>query len=144
MKILVAVDGSAYAKRMVAYLAAHDEWLGPQHQYTVLTVVPAVPTRAAAVFDKETLQGYYDDESDKAFKPIRGTLISAPSCPSLASASRSGVRLTPRREARCTSLIRSPAASAPSMIMLRSVTASSPLRLSRIELTYYILHTVCN
>ncbi len=74
MKILVAVDGSAYTKRMVAYLAAHDEWLGPQHQYTVLTVVPAVPTRAAAVFDKETLQGYYDDESDKAFKPIRGTL----------------------------------------------------------------------
>ncbi len=74
MKILVAADGSAYTKRMLAYLAAHDEWLGPQHQYTVLNVVPAVPTRAAAVFDKETLQAYYDDESEKVFKPVRAFL----------------------------------------------------------------------
>ena len=28
MKILVAVDGSKYTKRMLAYLAAHDEWFG--------------------------------------------------------------------------------------------------------------------
>ena len=28
MKVLVAVDGSSYSKRMLAYLAAHDEWLG--------------------------------------------------------------------------------------------------------------------
>jgi hypothetical protein len=28
MKILVAVDGSPFTKRMLAYLAAHDEWLG--------------------------------------------------------------------------------------------------------------------
>ncbi len=74
MKILVAVDGSAYTKRMLAYLAAHDEWLGPQHQYTVLNVVPAVPTRAAAVFDKATLQAYYDDEAERVFKPVRSFL----------------------------------------------------------------------
>ena len=35
MKILVAVDGSPFTKRMLAYLAAHDEWLGAHHQYTV-------------------------------------------------------------------------------------------------------------
>ena len=28
MKILLAVDGSAYTKKMLAYLAAHDELLG--------------------------------------------------------------------------------------------------------------------
>jgi hypothetical protein len=28
MKILVAADGSSFTKRMLAYLAAHDEWLG--------------------------------------------------------------------------------------------------------------------
>jgi hypothetical protein len=39
MKILVAVDGSKFTRRMLAYLAAHDEWLGPRHRYTVLTVV---------------------------------------------------------------------------------------------------------
>ena len=71
MKILVPVDGSAFTKRMLAYLAAHDEWLGSSHQYTVLHVAPAVPARAAAVLDKDVLQGHYAEESGKVFKPIR-------------------------------------------------------------------------
>jgi nucleotide-binding universal stress UspA family protein len=71
MKILVAVDGSPYTKKMLAYLVAHDEWLGPQHEYTVIHAVPAVPPRAAAVIDKQTLKGYYGDEAEKVFKPIR-------------------------------------------------------------------------
>jgi nucleotide-binding universal stress UspA family protein len=71
MKILVAADGSPYTKRMLAYLAAHDEWLGGAHQYTVTHAVPAVPPRAAAVLDKALLKSYYDDEAEKVFKPIR-------------------------------------------------------------------------
>ncbi|MFM8768141.1 MAG: universal stress protein [Rubrivivax sp.] len=71
MKILVAVDGSTYTKRMLGYLAAHDEWLGGAHQYTVLHSVPAVPPRAAAVIDKETLKAYYAEEGEKVLKPIR-------------------------------------------------------------------------
>ena len=31
--------------RLMAYLAAHDEWLGGRHEYTVLHVAPAVPPR---------------------------------------------------------------------------------------------------
>ena len=71
MKILVPVDGSPFTKRMLAYLAAHDEWLGGSHSYTMLHVAPAVPPRAAAVLDKATLAGYYAEESEKVFKPIR-------------------------------------------------------------------------
>ena len=71
MKILVAVDGSPTTKRMLAYLAAHDEWLGDHHEYTVLTVVPAVPPRAAAVLERDVLRSYYNDEAEKVFKPIR-------------------------------------------------------------------------
>ncbi len=71
MKILVAVDGSPYTKRMLAYLVAHDEWLGSAHQYTVLHAVPAVPPRAAAVLDKAVLKSYYDDEAEKVLKPVR-------------------------------------------------------------------------
>ena len=71
MKILVAVDGSSFTKRMLAYLAAHDEWLGGTHQYTVLHAVLAVPPRAAAQLDKETLQSYYAEEGEKVLKPIR-------------------------------------------------------------------------
>jgi nucleotide-binding universal stress UspA family protein len=71
MKILVAVDGSVYSKKMLAYLAAHDEWLGPQHQYTVVHAVAAVPPRAASVLDKTVLKSYYDDTASSVFKPIR-------------------------------------------------------------------------
>ena len=72
MKILTAVDGSSYSRRMLAYLAAHDEWLGAHHEYTLLHAVPAVPSRAAAVVDKAELKSYYDDEAEKVFKPLRG------------------------------------------------------------------------
>ncbi len=71
MKILAAVDGSAYTKRMLAYLAAHDEWLGDHHAYTLLTVVPALPLRAAAAIDKATLQAWHDESAEKVFKPLR-------------------------------------------------------------------------
>lgn len=71
MKILVAVDGSSFTKRMLAYLAAHTEWLGDAHRYTVLHAVLAVPPGAAAALDKETLKSYYADEGEKVLKPIR-------------------------------------------------------------------------
>jgi len=71
MKILVAVDGSPYTKRMLAYLAAHDEWLGAHHQYTLLHAVAPVPPRAAAVLDKAMLKSYYDEGAEKIFKPLR-------------------------------------------------------------------------
>lgn len=71
MKILVAVDGSSYTKRMLAYLAAHDEWLGSAHEYTVIHAVAPVPQRAAAVLDRKILKDYYDAEAEKVFKPIR-------------------------------------------------------------------------
>jgi nucleotide-binding universal stress UspA family protein len=71
MKILLAVDGSPYTKRMLAYLAAHDEWLGAHHEYTLVHAVPLVPPRAAAVLDKATLKSYYDDGAEKVLKPIR-------------------------------------------------------------------------
>lgn len=71
MKILIAADGSPYTKRMLAYLAAHDEWLGAAHAYTVVHSVPAVPPRAASALDRQLLKDYYAAEAEKVFKPIR-------------------------------------------------------------------------
>ncbi len=71
MKILVAVDGSSYTKRMLAYLAAHDEWLGNRHQYTLLHAIAPVPSRAAAVLDRATLKAYYAAEAEGVFSPLR-------------------------------------------------------------------------
>ena len=78
MKILVPVDGSPFTKRMLAYLAAHDEWMGGAHQYTVLHAVHAISGHAASVLDKNVLHEYYRDESEKVFKPIRAFLSKKP------------------------------------------------------------------
>lgn len=74
MKVLVAVDGSRYTKRMLAYLAAHDDFLGDRHQYTVLTVVQTMPGRTTVMLDKEIIKGYYEEEAERIFKPIRAFL----------------------------------------------------------------------
>ncbi len=71
MKILIAVDGSDYTKRMLAYLAAHDEWFGKTHSYTVIHGVLAVPHRAAAFVGQKAVQEYYDSDAEVVFGPIR-------------------------------------------------------------------------
>lgn len=71
MKILIAADGSSYTKRMLAYLAAHDEWLGAGHAYTVMHTVTPVVARAARVIPREVLRSYYEQSAETVFKPIR-------------------------------------------------------------------------
>lgn len=71
MKILLAVDGSHVTKRMLSYIAAHDELLGPSHAYSVLTVVAALPAHAARFLDQGVLDGYHLEEAEKVLKPIR-------------------------------------------------------------------------
>lgn len=71
MKILLPVDGSAYTKRMLAWLTTHEEWLAESHSYTVLTVTPPIPPHAASVFSADDLKNYYNDSAEAVFKPIR-------------------------------------------------------------------------
>jgi len=71
MKILLPVDGSPYTKRMLAWLATHDEWLTAPHEFTILTVVPPIPPNAASMFPADELKSYYNDTADAIFKPIR-------------------------------------------------------------------------
>jgi nucleotide-binding universal stress UspA family protein len=72
MKILIAADGSRFTKRMLAYLAAHDESFGSKdHRFTVLTVVGAIPARATAALSKKIVQEHYAEEAEAILKPIR-------------------------------------------------------------------------
>jgi len=72
MKILVAADGSRYTKRLLAYLAAHDESFGSkEHRFTVLTVVAPIPARAADALSNKIVHEYYANEAEVTFKPIR-------------------------------------------------------------------------
>jgi nucleotide-binding universal stress UspA family protein len=74
MKILLAVDGSDYTKRMLSYLATHKECLGTGQSYTVLHVVLPVPHRAAAFAGLEIVQGYYEDDARIVQEPIQAFL----------------------------------------------------------------------
>lgn len=71
MKVLLAVDGSDYTKRMLAYLADHGELPGPAADYTAVTVVTAIPPHAARHVDRNTLADYYRDEADKVLDPVK-------------------------------------------------------------------------
>jgi len=71
MKILIAVDGSEYTKRMLAYMAAHDEWFGSRHRYTVMHGVHAVPQSAADFVGGDAVRNYYEKEAEDVLRPIR-------------------------------------------------------------------------
>jgi nucleotide-binding universal stress UspA family protein len=68
MKILLPVDGSKYTKRMLSYIAAHDELLGGGHEFVLFTAVAQLSHRAARFFDRATLAGYYHDEAQRVLR----------------------------------------------------------------------------
>ncbi len=70
MKILLAVDGSHYTKKMLAYLATHEELYSAANDYTVLTVQPQIPHRARAAVGKAVVEGYYAEEAEKVLGPV--------------------------------------------------------------------------
>jgi nucleotide-binding universal stress UspA family protein len=71
MKILLAVDGSSYTKHMLAYLAAHEEWLVAANEFTVLYGLTPLPNGLAALLSDAVVKARYDTEADAVFKPIR-------------------------------------------------------------------------
>ncbi len=70
MKILLAVDGSDYTKRMLAYLTTHNELFTADNQYTIFTAQPALPARARAAVGKEVVDKYQSEEAEKVLGPV--------------------------------------------------------------------------
>jgi nucleotide-binding universal stress UspA family protein len=74
MKILLAVDGSPYTKKMLAYLTTHDLF-SQGNDFLVFTVQPALPPRARAAVGKEIVEQYYADEAEKVIAPVTKFLL---------------------------------------------------------------------
>lgn len=70
MKILLAVDGSIYTKKMLAYLTTHDEVFHSDNDFTVITVQAPLPPNARAAVGAEIANGYYAEQSAKATNPV--------------------------------------------------------------------------
>ena len=75
MKILLAVDGSAFTKKMLAYLVTHESMLSPSNSYTLLTVQPQLPARARNVVGKEAVEAYQREESERVLGPASQFLL---------------------------------------------------------------------
>ncbi|MCY1164866.1 universal stress protein [Polaromonas sp.] len=75
MKILLAVDGSEYTKKMLAYLATHDELFAVNNQYTVLTVQPSLPPRVRGAVGKAVVEKYFSEEAEKVLAPVTKFLL---------------------------------------------------------------------
>ncbi len=71
MKILLPVDGSKTTKRMLRYLAAHDEFLGAGHDHTIFTAVPFIPARVAIFMSRSAIDDYYRDQAEDVLRPAR-------------------------------------------------------------------------
>ncbi len=77
MKILLAVDGSAYTRKMLDYVAAHRALFDDAHEYTVLNVQPLLPNHAASAVGTQAAQDYYQDEARQVIEPAVAALQSA-------------------------------------------------------------------
>jgi len=75
MKILLAVDGSEYTKKMLAYLTTHEALFTAANQYTIFTAQPALPPRARAAVGKEIVDKYHMEEAEKILGPVSKFLL---------------------------------------------------------------------
>ena len=70
MKILLAVDGSAFTKKMLAYLTTHLEVFNANNEFTLFTVQMPLPPRARAAVGAEVANSYYAEEAEKVTAPV--------------------------------------------------------------------------
>jgi nucleotide-binding universal stress UspA family protein len=70
MKILLAVDGSKYTKKMLAYLATHDEMFSAKNSFTLFSAQTPLPPRARAAVGADIANSYYEEELEKVTAPV--------------------------------------------------------------------------
>ncbi len=75
MKILIAVDGSAYTQRMLDYIAAHDEWLSARHAYDVIHVALPIPPHVAGIVGPPAVADHQHEQCEAVFASIRPFFI---------------------------------------------------------------------
>jgi nucleotide-binding universal stress UspA family protein len=75
MKILLAIDGSAYTKKMLAYLATHDTLFAASNSYTLFTAQSSLPSRARAALGKAIVDKYHAEEAEKILAPVAKYLL---------------------------------------------------------------------
>ena len=74
MKILLAVDGSEYTRKMLDFVVAHPTLFDPSHEYVVFTAALALPPHASSAVGSDTVKDYHEEESAKVLRPALDVL----------------------------------------------------------------------
>jgi nucleotide-binding universal stress UspA family protein len=69
MKILLAVDGSDYTRKMLAYVRDNKTLFDDSHEYTVLHVQPQLPPHVKSTLGASTVNQYHEEEAQKVLVP---------------------------------------------------------------------------
>lgn len=70
MRVLLAVDGSKFTKKALAFLVTHETMMGPDAELIVLNVQPALSTRAQTMLGAATVRAWHQEEAEKVLGPI--------------------------------------------------------------------------
>lgn len=69
MKILLAVDGSEYTRKMLDYLRANRALFDTGHGYTLFNAQPPLPPHARAALGATVVHDYHEEEALKVLQP---------------------------------------------------------------------------
>jgi nucleotide-binding universal stress UspA family protein len=71
VKVLVAVDGSDYTRRIIDFLTSNLDIMHQPAEFTVLHAVQKMSQHAVAVLDRSMVKRYYQEEANRIFRPLR-------------------------------------------------------------------------
>ena len=74
MRVLLAVDGSKFTKKALAFLATHETLMSPDAELIVLNVQVAVSPRVKTMLGAATVRAWHTEEAGKVLDPIRNFL----------------------------------------------------------------------
>ena len=74
MRVFLAVDGSTFTKKALAFLVTHEALMGPDAELIVLNVQIAVSPRVKTMLGAATVRAWHTEEAGKVLDPIRNFL----------------------------------------------------------------------
>ena len=77
MKILLAVDGSDYTRKMLDYVCTNRTLFDASHEYVLLNAQAPIPPHAKSVLGAATVQTYHQEEAQKVIEPAQARLEAA-------------------------------------------------------------------
>jgi nucleotide-binding universal stress UspA family protein len=74
MRVLIAVDGSEYTKKALAFLVANEELIGSDGEVVVLNVQAPMPPRVTTMVGSGVVHDHHKEEADKVLGPVNAFL----------------------------------------------------------------------